>query len=374
MANLSGRRILLISPQPWEHLPVSKHHYALELARENQVYFLDPPDAALRPGQVQVHAVPGTGRLHTVRHRLWFFRRVRFHWPGVYRLLVRGQVALIHKALGGPCDLVWCFDPNTFPDLRVFQARRSIFHPVDKLSDPRQRRVADSADLILAPARSYLDYIDGAWAASRKRFLPHGLCPEFAALAAAPLDPGCSGPGQGGVSCGYFGNLRRHEINVPIMRTLLAAHPGVTFHFWGPWDPQGELGRLLNAAPNAVLHGAVAKADLARAVASMDCFFLTYRNDPRQFDRDNPHKVLEFLATGKVVVASRMREYLERPPDWVRMAQHDDDADLPGLFADTLARLAEFNRPELQQLRRRFALENSYRNHVAQVAEWLGEW
>src|SRR5687768_3938179 len=44
MKNLVNKRILIISPERWDHIPVSKHHYARTLATyDNTVYFLNPP-------------------------------------------------------------------------------------------------------------------------------------------------------------------------------------------------------------------------------------------------------------------------------------------------------------------------------------------
>ena len=44
MVFFSDKRILIISPEPWDHIPVSKHHYARKLAKlGNRVYFLNPP-------------------------------------------------------------------------------------------------------------------------------------------------------------------------------------------------------------------------------------------------------------------------------------------------------------------------------------------
>src|SRR5690606_833073 len=38
------KNVLIISPEPWDHIFVSKHHYAIHLAqRGNKVFFLNPP-------------------------------------------------------------------------------------------------------------------------------------------------------------------------------------------------------------------------------------------------------------------------------------------------------------------------------------------
>ena len=48
---LRNKTIFIISPQRWDGLRISKHHYALELSsRDNQVYFLEPVKKAERSG------------------------------------------------------------------------------------------------------------------------------------------------------------------------------------------------------------------------------------------------------------------------------------------------------------------------------------
>ena len=47
---LRDRTILLVSPNEWGAMHVSKHHYALELAeRGNRVIFLNPPRSGRGP-------------------------------------------------------------------------------------------------------------------------------------------------------------------------------------------------------------------------------------------------------------------------------------------------------------------------------------
>jgi hypothetical protein len=45
MTVLKNKTILVISPNNWGTMHISKHHYAIELARlGNSVYFLNPPN------------------------------------------------------------------------------------------------------------------------------------------------------------------------------------------------------------------------------------------------------------------------------------------------------------------------------------------
>jgi hypothetical protein len=115
---LKGRRILLISPQPWDHLPISKHHYAEELAADNDVTFLEPPGPAGLP-VLDIRMHPTLDRLRIATWRSFTFKVLRFHAYGAYRVAMRRNAAWLTRRLGRP-DLVWCFDFNVFPDLDAF--------------------------------------------------------------------------------------------------------------------------------------------------------------------------------------------------------------------------------------------------------------
>jgi hypothetical protein len=97
---------------------------------------------------------------------------------------------------------------------------------------------------------------------------------------------------------------------------------------------------------------------------------LAYSENPRESDRSNSHKILEYLSTGKVVVSSRISTY-EKQPELLRMPESDDDSGLPALLQDTLARLPEFNSERLQSLRRTFALENTYAKQLDRIESRL---
>ncbi|MEG3639639.1 glycosyltransferase [Magnetococcus sp. PR-3] len=371
MGWLTHQTILLISPQPWQHVHISKHHYALELSKNNRVFFLQPPKPGMALAGPVVEQVELAGHdLSTVTSQLFFPRSLRFHMLVFYRLLMRVQMRRIIQAIGGVCDVVWCFDPNSYPDLAGFGARCTLYHPVDKLTQPIHRHIAQQADLILAPAHTYLDFIDGPELSSKKFFLNHGLSTPFIHAAQVPTDEASNDSPEKRVSCGYFGNLTRTEIDVQMMAQILGEHPQVAFHFWGPWDLKTPLGQLLDAADNVTLHGMVDKSQLAQAIQKMDCFVLSYNNDPLKFDRDNPHKVLEYLSTGKVVVSNHMAEYADKR-SLLCMTEPGQDDQLPALFRQVIQNLAQHNHPAICRARMHYAQKNSYEHHLQQVTRWI---
>lgn len=365
---LENQSILLISPQPWEHLHVSKHHYALELAdRGNRVFFLEPPDDKV-PRGVHVRAAPEHAGVKVIRYRPAFPFVIRFHARRIFNSLMARQVRAILKAIGEPVDVAWSFEFNLFSDLRGFQPQLAIFHPVDPLSEKYQVDVARSADAVFSVSENILSNFRGmpvpAW------FINHGLSRPFEEAARFP---GFVDDGERPHRVGYAGNIMRKPLNREVLRVMIESCPEAEFHFWGPVDSAsaetGEVSRFvkyLRERPNVRLHGAVAPRQLALALQQMDCFILTYSLHPLESDRSNSHKILEYLSTGKVVVSSRISTYVSEP-DLMRMPAGNDDSELPALLADTLRNIDTFNSTVLQGRRRAFALDNTYSRQVDRI-------
>ena len=70
---LKKKVILLISPQPWGSLYISKNHYALELSKNNIVFFLCPQSQALHSNyKIQIKPSGESDNLYIVYHKLFF--------------------------------------------------------------------------------------------------------------------------------------------------------------------------------------------------------------------------------------------------------------------------------------------------------------
>lgn len=372
MPLLVNDTILLISPQPWDHIHISKHHYAIELARQgNTVYFLEPPDSAAAAA-ISVKPVAGNTGIFVVRYRPKFPLVIRFHFRWLYDRLMRGQIRSIQKAIGRPIGVVWCFDFNLYSDLKAFGPRLAIFHPVDRLSTPYHVGVARSADVVFSVSEDILarfrDLKVPTW------FINHGVSEAFAETARSSMGQSWT---QGAITrIGYSGNLRRTPLDRDVILRMVIENPSLEFHFWGPWQSvshEEESAREINAfiaglqrQPNARVHGPVPAEELARHLQLMDCLILAYRSHQREYDSSNSHKLLEYLATGRVIVSSRLTTYIEHA-ELVRMPEDGDDSSLPALLRDTIAHLENFNAVELQNRRRRLALDNTYQKQLDRI-------
>src|SRR5579862_3671957 len=95
---LAGKTILVISPQAWGDMLISKHHYALELARRgNQVYFLNPPDndhwnLKGPDKRIQIRVSKVNPNLYLVDQLLYFPYLLKYHARGLYNLLIKRQI------------------------------------------------------------------------------------------------------------------------------------------------------------------------------------------------------------------------------------------------------------------------------------------
>ena len=142
---ITGKRILLISPQSWGKMFVAKHHYALELARSNnEVYFLNPPSFKF-PGSVQAAPLAAHPGLFLVDHRLFFPDVLRFRARPLFDALMKLHVKRLLRHIGKPFDIVWCFEPNLYSNLEWFGAPVKVYHPVDELFYDYQLRPGRNA-------------------------------------------------------------------------------------------------------------------------------------------------------------------------------------------------------------------------------------
>src|ERR1700761_9590989 len=113
MEMLSGKTILIVSPQSWGKMFVSKHHYAIGLAKQGAtVYFLNPPDQENRQpkGAITISKSEEQDNLYFIEHRLSFPYNIKFHFIALFHWLMRAHVKKILKKIGRPIDIVWSFD------------------------------------------------------------------------------------------------------------------------------------------------------------------------------------------------------------------------------------------------------------------------
>jgi glycosyltransferase involved in cell wall biosynthesis len=371
---LTGKNILIISPQEWGTMRVSKHHYAVELARRgNTVFFLNPP-AAGRGKRFSAAEHAEIGRLVLVEYRPFLPVSIRFHARWLWNALIDWQMRTISRRLGRRLDVVWCFDLNLFHRFDVFGAERVIYHIVDDSAESHAIEASRGSDVIVSVAREILARFDGV--PTRKLLVNHGVSEEFLVPARDRLAgriPAHAPTSR--IQVGYIGNLWKGGVDHRTFHSIIQSHPEVDFHFWGAyrWRDSNLSGvvspestrfvEFLQASANVTLHGAKTPERVAAEIQEMDAFMLCH-----DFKRDanggfNSHKILEYLSTGKVVISTPVSAY-DQHRELIRMPPDHDAAGFVAFFGETLSRLSELNRADLQAQRMQLALQNSYASHV----------
>jgi hypothetical protein len=376
---LVGKTILIISPQRWGNMSLSKHHYAIELAkRGNKVYFLNPPgkNEAGKKGVVGITPSGVTPGLWLIEHSLRFPYNLKFHALPIFHALMRFHVSGIMKEIGRPVDIIWSFDLGNLYPFRLFGDRPfRIFHPVDEPLNQVAIQSARGANIIFAVTKEILEKYKAVPAPGY--FINHGLAEEFAKEKLTFWEKSLP------VRVGLSGNWTRPDIDTPCLLRIIREQPAVIFEFWGSYqsadsniggnnDPgMEEFIRELQAAPNVVLHGPVPSVRLATELNRMDAFLICYNVQKDQSKGTNYHKVMEYLSTGKVIVSNNITTYCLRP-DLVQMIPERDNNDsLPGLFNMVVSDIEQYNADSLREIRHSYAIDNTYGKQLDRIGSLL---
>ncbi len=181
---------------------------------------------------------------------------------------------------------------------------------------------------------------------------------------------------------GYVGNLLMKYVDRATVSKIVKKHPGIEFHFWCPRTPAEsdvssansvevrEFVQILASSRNVLLHGPLPSERLAKAIGDMDALLVCYDvvTDPNR--GCNSHKILEYLSTGRVIIANHISDYANRP-DLIDMLPSVDKALMPELLASVVCGIMNLNGREEQQVRRAYALENSYVLQIERIESSL---
>lgn len=356
---LRGKRILLFSPEPWHGLHMSKHHLAQALAeRGNAVYFLEPPQGHHAFSSEHVDGVT------VLRYHHWL-RGVNLLPAAVNRWYYKRLIGQLAERNGGAFDIIWCFDTSrmqSFPN----GAGYKLLHLADFDILFMGKGLIRTADLVLTTGQVVADAVAPA-ARCRVVNIGHALderwTKDIATLTERPIDE----PRD----VVFMGQLANSYNDWEGFHTVAATHPQLRFTFIGPYDPAfpEPAFHLLRALPNVTFTGLKTKDELVPMLRAADILFFGFRSGTRAKERANPHKVLEYLSTGNVIVGSWTLEYANTP-DLFRMAA--EGADLNIAFNDALRDFSLLNSAEQRARRIAFAMERRMGRLIERIASELG--
>lgn len=339
---------------------MSKHHYALALARVGaRVSFLEPFDAqqaAIRE-EDGVQVVNGFEPLRGLRHLPTMLRKP------CARRAAKGLLKRI-----GSVDVVWSFDNSRLFDLEVFKPARLIHHCMDANMDFEFERAARSADVCAGVTQEITQRL--AQFNPNSTHLPHG----WAGGGASGRPPKVSTK-----TVFYAGNLAIGYIHWEWLLGLVRAFPETQFVFAGNADAtlakeifQEEVTAgiaALKALPNVELLGSIPAKQLPGWYAAAHALLLVYDFERFGGQVHNSHKLTEYLASGTPVVATYTHDFAALDPALFPMAQTGDQ------LQSQLSTVLELTPATdlLRQSRMDFARAHAYPQLVERMAKLLSD-
>jgi hypothetical protein len=374
---LKNKVILLISPQPWGSLYISKNHYAVELAKSNIVYYLCPePLEKSSSNKIKIKPIDGLSNLFVIEHKLFFSFKIKFHLRRLFHFLMLIQTKRILKKINRNIDIVWSFDlGNYFPFTFFSKVPLKIFHPVDEPLNKEAILSAKGADVIFSVTHEILSKYQNHNLPSY--FINHGVEASF-------IKSSSFFSKQDKLQCrvGFSGNLRRKDIDREILLTIINDNPNVQFDCWGDFENRNNLRDIeskttddfineLSSKKNVHLHGLLKPSQLADAYQQVDAFLICYDVAKDQSKGTNYHKVLEFVSTGKIIISNNVTTY-QNFPELVQMVnERTNNKQLPTLFKKVINNITQYNSIELQKKRVAFASENTYQHQINRIDNHL---
>lgn len=368
--NIQGKNILLISPDSWGDYYLSKHHYAMELSKANNVFFLNAANANPDKKETIRKITVGDKQVLNLVDYQNTAKGIAYY-PVFLQAQLYRQLAKKISGMLPKLDIVWSFDLHRFPNLKVFNAPLSIFHPVDLYESKIVHKIADSADILFATSESIIQKLG---VKNKPAYtINHGLANDF--LEAATADKQEELSGENKVKAALIGNPLHKHLSQEQLFTVIDEHPTVDFYFIGSVRENKEISpeniqiyHEIAKKPNTFYLGKKEFWELKNYMALMDVLLICYDREKHEDAPPNPHKLLEYLSSGKTIVSNYFESY-KNEKELINMSE--TIAAYPTVFKETIRNLVQYNRPELAEKRKQFAQDHTYQKQLERITEKL---
>ena len=377
---LENKTILVLSSENWGKMLLSKHHYAIELARKgNTVYFLNPPGKEMRiKSKFNYRLDSSTKGVTVIDQYIYFPYDIRFHAPGIFKWLMKWHIKQLLKSINKPIDIIWSFDLQGLYSLKDFPASMlKLYFPADEPIIPNSINASNGADVLVSITKEIIGKFNKFKESSF--LLNHGLAAEF--LVHKANDYVVGSPKSVGIS----GNFLRNDIDREILFNVIKENPDIIFECWGSYAvSHSNIGgstsietvdfiKALQFEPNVIMHGIVNTSELSAGINRMDAFLICYDIRRDQSKGTNYHKIMEYLSTGKVIISNNVTAYEGKGKLVAMASKRNSNDELPGLFREVINNLDYWNSTDLIAERKQFAEENRYSRQIDKLTVFLNE-
>lgn len=351
-----SKNILLISPEPWDHIFVSKHHYAIHLSkRGNSVFFLNPPTRT----KISIQSTQYSN-LKQINYS-GFIPGLRFLPKIIKRTIIKRMIEKFEKFCAVQFDIIWSFDNSVFYDLsNLPQAVIKISHIVDLNMDFNVRVAAKTSSICFCTTSRIKKRL-GKYN-NNTFMINHGLSLPEKDVAVTIL------PGENRLKAVYVGNLLMKYLDWKILLQAAIKMSDVDFIFFGPGASSFDESsfdqdkKKIHDLHNVYFPGRISSDKIPAVLRASDVLLIAYKENHHS-DQANPHKVMEYLYSGKPIVATYTEEYAEK--DLLQMTYRNHE--WSGLLREVVSNLDKYNARDLADRRIAFALDNTYDQQIDRI-------
>jgi len=156
----------------------------------------------------------------------------------------------------------------------------------------------------------------------------------------------------------------------------VAQHPTIDFIFVGPNHDQLSFSantthsdkEQIQEQTNVFFLPEISSSSIMSFLLQADLLLISYQ-EKYLVDQSNPHKMLEYLYSGKPIVATYTNEYANKN----LMYMSEKNKEWLGIFNDVVKNLLAYSSSDLIEKRRNFALENTYDKQIDRIGKLINE-
>lgn len=356
---ITHKTILIISPQEWNSIKVSKHHYAEELANlNNKVYFINPIKSGIKFFSITQH-----NKIKIVNIFVPLPYSFKFKIPFLFEFFQNLIVQILLKLHHLKTDIVWDFDnTHQFKSYKIFKSKINIYHPVDATYQNNLNIKNKKPDIVFSVSPLILNKQQFN---CPKFFVNHGLSHKFIIQAKKNLFNYY--PINKIKNVGYSGNLDSKLINITLFEKAIKNYKQINFWFIGPFTKNCKLVNHLNNFSNCYFTGSLDEDNLIKKLNEMDMLIYYYKSDNDTYLSDNSHKVLEYLSTGKIILGNQLLAYQNNN----LLIQASNNIEWLNLFNEIVNNTSKFIDEAKYKERIEFAISHSYKNQLNKISNYL---
>ncbi|MEQ9303261.1 MAG: hypothetical protein RJQ14_05040, partial [Marinoscillum sp.] len=238
-------------------------------------------------------------------------------------------------------DIVWSFDNSVFFRFDALPKNvLSISHIVDLNQDFEFKTASETADFCFGTTNQIVEkqlrYNQNA------NFLTHGVSLPNREIQRAQL------PGTGKLKAVYMGNLAMPYIDWRAIFAVVNSVKECDFVFVGSngedfsldRNPMHSFKSLVVERSNVYFLPSIPSTDIPGYLKAADVLFLAYQEKYHR-DQANPHKVMEYLLSGKLIILTYTAEYKDIS-DHLFMSKSNEE--WVALWGDLVGKVSKWNR------------------------------